>query len=211
MRGACDARAHIRALPSRKLPPPFAPPPPPPTHTHPHPPPSVLKGDGIWLVEVYAPWCGHCKSLAPEWKKAAKALRGIVNIGAVDGTAAQATAQKLKVQGYPTIFLYGADKSKPTEYSGGRDAKAIVDAALKEASSVAQRRLGGKDSASGGKPAGGKPAGGKPAGGSKPKAGGGSGSETGGGQDVITLTDDNFEDVVLGSEDAFMVEFYAPW
>jgi protein disulfide-isomerase A6 len=46
----------------------------------------VLKSKDIWFVEFYAPWCGHCKKLEPEWNEAATKLKGQVKLGKVDAT-----------------------------------------------------------------------------------------------------------------------------
>lgn len=51
--------------------------------------------------------------------KAATALKGVVNVGAVDGTVSQKLSQKYQIQGFPTIKIFGADKRSPTEYQVG--------------------------------------------------------------------------------------------
>ncbi len=161
------------------------------------------------LVEFYAPWCGHCKSLAPEWKKAAKALKGIVNVVAVDADANKAVGGKYGVQGFPTIKWFVGGGGAPEDYSGARDAAAIVKWAMGKASSVAQARLSGKGGGSGGgksSSGGAKAGGGGSSGGAK--AGGGGKGKAGA---VVTLTPDNFDEQVLSGETPWMVEFFAPW
>lgn len=51
----------------------------------------------MWLVEFYAPWCGHCQRLAPEWARAATELKGKVKLGALDATVHTIMSSKYNV------------------------------------------------------------------------------------------------------------------
>jgi protein disulfide-isomerase A1 len=67
--------------------------------------PTLLQS-GVWFVEVYAPWCGHCKKFEPTWAEFAsklKAAGSAVRIAKTDGTIHTVLADKLKVAGFPTL------------------------------------------------------------------------------------------------------------
>ncbi|KAF9595803.1 hypothetical protein IFM89_004741 [Coptis chinensis] len=76
------------------------------------------------MVEFYAPWCGHCQSLAPEYAAAATELKGQAVLAKVDATEENELAQKYDVQGFPTVFFFvdGVHKT----YSGTRTKEGIV-------------------------------------------------------------------------------------
>ncbi|ROT61455.1 protein disulfide isomerase A6 [Penaeus vannamei] len=92
---------------------------------------EVLNGDAVWIVEFYAPWCGHCQRLVPEYTKAAQALSGVVKVGAVNADEHRSLGGQYGVQGFPTIKIFGLDKKKPEDFNGQRTAQGIVDVAMK--------------------------------------------------------------------------------
>lgn len=92
----------------------------------------VLKSKELWIVEFFAPWCGHCKKLAPEWTKAANNLQGKVKLGHVDCDSEKSLMSRFNVQGFPTILVFGADKDTPVPYEGARTASAIESFALEQ-------------------------------------------------------------------------------
>lgn len=81
---------------------------------------------------VFAPWCGHCKALAPEYEEAATTLKDKdIALAKVDCTEQQELCQSYGVEGYPTLKLFrGTDNVQP--YQGPRKAASIVSYMTKQ-------------------------------------------------------------------------------
>jgi protein disulfide-isomerase A6 len=88
----------------------------------------VLDKSKTVFVEFYAPWCGHCKHLAPDWEKLGLAFQNEENvvIAKVDADAHKSVGEKYGVTGFPTLKFFPAGNKEPASYDGARDLSAMV-------------------------------------------------------------------------------------
>jgi protein disulfide-isomerase-like protein len=84
-----------------------------------------------YLMAFYAPWCGPCRAMVPEFKQAARQLaKSGVTVAAVDCDANREIAQLMSIKGYPTVAF--VNKGKATLYNGPRKAQEIASFATQQ-------------------------------------------------------------------------------
>ncbi|RLN72311.1 hypothetical protein BBJ28_00025693, partial [Nothophytophthora sp. Chile5] len=151
--------------------------------------------EGVWFVKFYAPWCGHCKKLAPvidEMSEDAQIVEKGVHVAKVDCTVEKSICERFGVQSYPTLRVVSAGKYY--DYSGRREApnmiafategfkKEFAERVLSYSEFVAQRQAAAAEH-----------------------------EENERKSAVVSLTTASFEELVLNSKEPWLIKFYAPW
>lgn len=94
------------------------------------------------LIKFYAPWCGHCKKLAPEFEKAAEELKNAqsnARLAKLDCTVHTKAAEIFEIQSYPSLKFFKAGNTTSIDYNGERSAEAIVAWIAKKTSPIIAR------------------------------------------------------------------------
>eukprot|EP01133_Synstelium_polycarpum_P000220 gene220-268_t len=135
---------------------------------------SVVDGTKTVFVKFYAPWCGHCKKLAPDYEIIADAFAGSkqVVIAKVDCDVHKEVCTKHGVSGYPTLKIF-TKSTEAKDYNGMRSVDEIITYVNNAAGTNAKVKKAPTN--------------------------------------VVDLTPENFEKVVLDKSKDVLVEFYAPW
>ena len=88
----------------------------------------VLQSGKPALVEFFAPWCGHCKNLAPVYEELATSFQFAddkVSVAKVDADDHKSLGKRFGVGGFPTLKWFDGKNDKPEDYNGGRDLESL--------------------------------------------------------------------------------------
>ena len=103
---------------------------------------QITEGTKNVFVKFFAPWCGHCKKLEPQWKTAIRLLDEAreddselgAQLAVVDAIAEKALADRFGVRGYPAIKWFS--RGKVRDYKGARTARAIANYVIRHGGPV---------------------------------------------------------------------------
>ncbi|XP_038148385.1 dnaJ homolog subfamily C member 10 isoform X2 [Cyprinodon tularosa] len=70
-----------------------------------------------WAVDFYAPWCGPCQAMMPEWRRMARMVSGQILVGSLDCQRFQTFCQSQGVRAYPEVRLYAGSTKQPDRYA----------------------------------------------------------------------------------------------
>ncbi|EJS44527.1 pdi1p [Saccharomyces arboricola H-6] len=95
---------------------------------------EYIQSHDLVLAEFFAPWCGHCKNMAPEYVKAAEALvEKNITLAQIDCTENQDLCMEHNIPGFPSLKIFkNNDFNNSVDYEGARTAQAIVQFMIKQ-------------------------------------------------------------------------------
>jgi thioredoxin 2 len=86
---------------------------------------QIANSDIPVLVDVWAPWCGPCRAMAPMFERAAKELEPDVRLLKLNADNAPDVSSRLQITGIPTLLLLRGGR-EISRSSGAMDARSIV-------------------------------------------------------------------------------------